>query len=1072
MNSNPFLQPNRTVSLSGSIRYPAGREMALSPCQILSCSASVGVRDGMLPGAVVARQCTVLLHNENGLFTAGLDPVGAYVQLNAHADHTAFPLAAFYVTAVSRPDGSDFITLTGSDALGLYFDAPFQDQLSYPVSLQTLAEYILQKAGFSESLSFPCMAHQVPVKPDWGEISLRGALSFVAQACGCFVTVQADGRIGLCPAFDAAETPYEIFPENTFSCSGGDAAFGPLKGVSIALYGAEKDETPLTVSVDDTPLDNGNRLHIARNPLFMKETAFSRMLAVDMLAVLGGLRLSRLQLSWQGDPAVRLGQRIRVHRTDGSFDDTCITSLSFAADHGFSMQTDCTFHQKKDFAGKVFTASGGINGALLEGEVNGALLKAESVTARKIAASAITAEKLNAGCVTAEKIAANSIAGNHLQANSISSDQLQSASITTEKLAAGAVTAEKIAGKSITAEQLQAGLITAQSGLIGDSAIGTAQIADGSITEAKIVSLNADVIKSGTLQTDRLLLTGEGGVVYEINAASSGLSQSELSKAEYENKIAGSVLVAESVTAAQIAANAVTANKILSGAVTTDKLKANAVTTDKIAAQSVTANKLASDVGSSLDLSSNQSVKLMVSDIQVGGENLLPDTRLMENWSNSRPEGKPVTFSRDHEGFGVAAWPVSEALSWSSIAPDAQNRPFYSAVRNKRVTLSFDFRSDAWQEGEKLTVYLSLSNNGSRTLYRTGTVDVPVSREWVKVEKTYDVTDAFFTSGSGEILDDTRFYPAFYVRVLSGCEIRKMKLEIGNKATDWSPAPEDGAYTTSAVLDRNGIHLNTGGTFTVDSQNFDIDAEGQMTAKAGSIGGWEIAPGSLSSGSGAKHVRLSTEDATYAIWAGAENAGNAPFRVTRDGQVYLTMLYATDQNGQNPQTVNLSANWWRTNRAVQSMDVNGNTLTITLYDGTTVNFKKADGYGYITGLANGSTITIGGYKLNESGQGEIVDSGAITLTLDTENKKVNFSGGAGFKNFTAANGMDVTALYNTGWNEALDHCSYQSDVYRISENQPASPLYMKVGDNYTSVGTGWVRTARATGVYTLPARKT
>jgi hypothetical protein len=245
-----------------------------------------------------------------------------------------------------------------------------------------------------------------------------------------------------------------------------------------------------------------------------------------------------------------------------------------------------------------------------------------------------------------------------------------------------------------------------------------------------------------------------------------------------------------------------------------------------------------------------------------------------------------------------------------------------------------------------------------------------------------------------------------------------------------------------------------------------------MTAKAGAIGGWNIAPGNLSSGSGSKHVRLSTEDATYAIWAGAEAGASAPFRVTRDGKVYLTKLYVTDENGNaqaNP--VNLSGSWWRTNRAVQSMAVSGNTLTITLYDGTSVNFKKADGYGYITGLASGSTITIGGYKLNESGQGEIVDSGSITLTLDTENKKVNFSGGAGFKNFTAANGMDVTEMYNTGWNEALDHCSYQNDVYRISETAPGT-LYVKVGDAYSSVGSSWVKTTRATGVYTLPARKT
>lgn len=1102
MTSTSFLQADRALALSGTIRYSTGREMAVLPAHVLSCSASVGVRDGMLPGAVLARQCTLLLHNKDRLFTSGLDPVGAWVQLQVHAQDEVLPLTAFYVTAASQPDGSEFITLSGQDALGQYFDGPFQDDLSYPVSLKTLAESILQKAGFQENLSFPCMEHLVPVMPEWGDISLRGALAFVTQACGCFAMADAQGHIGLYPAFDAAQIPYEIFPENIFSCSGGDITFGPVNGVRIALHGAEKEDSPLEILLDDAPAGHTDSLNITRNPLFMKDRPDARMLATDMLSGLAGMQLTRLRLSWRGDPSVRLGQRIRVHHTNGSFTDTCITALSFAADNGFTMQTDCTLQKKTSSAGKVFTSSGGLNAALLDGEVNGALLKMESVTARKIAASAITTEKLDAGCVTAEKVAANSIAAGHLQANSISSDKLQSASITTEKLAAGAVTADKIAGKTITADKMQAGLITADSGLISDSAIGTAQIADGSITDAKIVGLTASKITAGTLdaadvnvinlKADNITagtLNGKvipvlgsdkiaDGAVSGVKIVNGAVSTDKIS----DGAVTAAKIVSSAVTTDKLAANAVTANKILSGAVTTDKLSANAVTTDKLAAQSVTANKLASDVGSSLDLSSNNSVKLMVDNVQVGGVNLFPDTRLMDTcWDAQEAPARPITRTVDSEGFTVIHYPAIDvepgAWLWSGVRLYAAHSIPYSQVRNKTVTLSYDWRSVDWPDGNRETYAISFTTrkgDGSNGRSVMKYFDTDASAEWKRRQITYTITDDFFTSNLGGTIDEnTKFYITLWAYHYSAFEIRKIKLELGNKATDWSPAPSDGAYSSSAVLDRTGIHLNTGGTFTVDSKNFDIDAEGQMTAKAGSIGGWEIAPGSLKSGSGTKHVRLSTEDATYAIWAGADAGSSAPFRVTRDGKVYLTKLYVTDENG-NAQTnpVNLSGSWWRTNRAVSSMAVSGNTLTITLYDGTSVNFKKADGYGYITGLANGRTITVGGYKLNESGQGEIVDSGSITLTLDTENKKVNFSGGAGFKNFTAASGMDVTEMYNTGWNECIDNCSYQSKVYTISEHQPASPLYMKVGDSYTSVGTGWVKVTRATGMYRIPAKKT
>ena len=1068
MTSIPFLQADRALSLSGTIRYLSGRETAVLPAHVLSCSASAGVRDGMLPGAVLARQCTLLLHNKDRLFTSGLDPVGAWVQLQVHAQDEALPLTAFYVTAASYPDGSEFITLSGQDALGLYFDRPFQDDLSYPVSLKTLAESILQKAGFQENLSFPCMAHQVPVMPEWGDVSLRGALAFVAQACGCFAMADPQGHIGLYPAFDAAQMPYEIFPENTFSCSGGDITFGPVNGVRIALHGAEKGDSPLEILMDDAPDGHTDSLSIARNPLLMKDQPFARMLATDMLSGLAGMQLTRLRLSWRGDPSVRLGQRIRVHHTDGSFTDTCITALSFAADHGFTMQTDCTLQKKTSSAGRVFTPSGGLNGALLDGEVNGALLKTESVTARKIAASAITTEKLDAGCVTAEKVAASSIATGHLQAGSISSDKLQSGSITTEKLAAGAVTADKIAGKSITADQLRSGLITADSGLIGDSAIGTAQIADGSITDAKIVGLTAGKITAGTLdaadvnvinlKADNITtgtLNGKvipqlgsdkiaDGAVSGVKIVNGAVSTDKIS----DGAVTAAKIVSSAVTTDKLAANAVTANKILAGAVTTDKLSANAVTADKLAAQSVTANKLASDVGSSLDLSSNNSVKLMVDHVQVGGTNLYPDTRLMgeEIWRLASSRVKDIGREGvDEDGYMVIRAEESTGANYNpTCRPYTAHQPLYAALKGKQITFSLEIDTTA--------TYINIEHRIMHTedVYKKYFITyLPLSGQpgWQRVSETFTLTDDLFDTGSGDMEEGDTFVIITKPHQTPVYRLRKIKMEIGNKATDWSPAPQDGAYSASAVLDRSGIHLKTGGTFTVDSQNFDVDGQGKMTAKAGSIGGWSIAPGNLSSGSGTKHVRLSTEDATYAIWAGAEAGGSAPFRVTRDGNVYLTKLFVTDENG-NAQAspVNLSGSWWRTNRAVRSMEVEGNTLTITLYDGTSVNFKKAAV----------SDAEIGGYNL---------ENATILVTVYDENGEVVLEE-------ALSDGGLMEEVYGTGWNECIDNCSYQSEVYTISEHQPASPLYMKVGDSYTSVGTGWVRTARATGMYRIPGKKT
>lgn len=216
---------------------------------------------------------------------------------------------------------------------------------------------------------------------------------------------------------------------------------------------------------------------------------------------------------------------------------------------------------------------------------------------------------LAADIITADRIAAGAIEAYHIKSNTIDAD----------KIKAGSITGDRIAAKTITASQLRSGLITATSGLIAIGAIQNAQIADGSITAAKIVSLNADVIESGTLKTDRLLLVGEGGVVYEINAKSSGLTQTELSKEEYQNKLNGTVIVAKSITADQIAAKALTANEIA----------ANTITAAEIDVANLFASEATIAEINTMDIRGNKYLQMAVNDIEVGGRNLIRNSRHM-----------------------------------------------------------------------------------------------------------------------------------------------------------------------------------------------------------------------------------------------------------------------------------------------------------------------------------------------------------------------------------------------------------------------------------------------------------
>lgn len=416
------------------------------------------------------------------------------------------------------------------------------------------------------------------------------------------------------------------------------------------------------------------------------------------------------------------------------------------------------------------------------GSITADKLDAGAVTAEKIAANAVEADKIKAGAVTANKISANAVTAEKISAEAITSDKIKAGAIDTDKLKAGAVTAEKIASKTITADLIKAKTITADSGIIDDSAIGTAQIADGSITSAKIVELNADLIKTGTLSAERLLLVGEDGVIYKINAASSGLSMTELAKDQYKNYINGTVIVAKSITAAQIAAQSITGNEILAGSVT-----AKEINVSDLFASEATINEL-----NAMDIRGNKYLQLYVTDkvdgISVGGRNLLRNTNHgTVNWDWAMQTGgktieeyldggvRAVKMTRDatpHAGWSVISYAIGED-AYALLEPDAE------------YIVSMDYKSTvAAPNGISVNI---CTGEATDHAIQTATYDKAIpADEWTHIAvpiKTKSALPAF----NYQLVYLTGFSSA----VNSVHIFKNLKLEKGNKATDWSPAPED-----------------------------------------------------------------------------------------------------------------------------------------------------------------------------------------------------------------------------------------------------------------------------------------
>ena len=196
---------------------------------------------------------------------------------------------------------------------------------------------------------------------------------------------------------------------------------------------------------------------------------------------------------------------------------------------------------------------------------------------------------------------------------------------------------------------------------------------------------------------------------------------------------------------------------------------------------------------------------------------------------------------------------------------------------------------------------------------------------------------------------------------------------------------------------------------------FKINTDGSIEASSGEIGGWTIGSDSLYAGSGENCVSLSTGDSTYAIWAGAEESNSAPFRVAKDGTVYLTKLYVTDENGvaqNNP--VDLRTSYWKVDSAyahsVKSMSVENDILQIELYNGDKVNFKKA---------AANITTTVGGsgtdFVVSVKNGSELVESKYFTGNLIGNDADAYT---AVYHNGVAYGIVEVGSVYNKGYDDA------------------------------------------------------
>ena len=330
------------------------------------------------------------------------------------------------------------------------------------------------------------------------------------------------------------------------------------------------------------------------------------------------------------------------------------------------------------------------------------------------------------------------------------------------------------------------GVIVSSAGKIGNFTINSALYSNNHS------AWNSNV--SGIYINNDGISGGAGGKWWLWNDGSAKIGAMTLSAAGVLTVPAANVsgkLTAATIDGTQITANTITADQIATGAIKTDELDANAVTSAKIKAGEVKADNIATDAVTAIKIQAgavtadkldattiNASKKLTVgamtdaaansilnSELEIGGRNLFRYTSLIDVISNKWVKNGTAACSVNGEKLTITG--AGEVYPYSNYYT-----PYVIPI-GTTITLSCYFYENTVSDGNRYIYYAVTPG------WRNKRVPANYVGLW---QETFTLTEEL-----------TVLCPEYDLRNSTGGQwvVSPLKLEIGNKATAWSPAPED-----------------------------------------------------------------------------------------------------------------------------------------------------------------------------------------------------------------------------------------------------------------------------------------
>lgn len=450
-------------------------------------------------------------------------------------------------------------------------------------------------------------------------------------------------------------------------------------------------------------------------------------------------------------------------------------------------------------------------------------LTANTASIKKLNADKANVTDLNAANASIDDLKANKANVTDLNAAKAQIDDLVAKQITADYLKANYADIDlaNVSNAWIQNGVIKNGAITEAA--IHDGAITNVKIADASIEAAKIKSINADTITTGTLKTNRLIITdndGNDSIVKAINIAN-GVAEAEVNSKQlqaasidvvdltaFKAKIAqfdmkdnaiysGKTSITDPTSGIYISTNGIGAgNGALVGSTESPvqiyadggmklKGKNGCIDFDAVAGE-LDINATSLKIGSKT-VASNEDVTNAVNGVEVGGRNLILNSDV---WTSSGVTSTGVTASIEDGALKVVT--TSGNGYWHHFQCD--NVIEENLNEGDAFTFSIEIKSE---DGTNPPAIYFKPGMG----YYKFTGSVSSDYSWVHYTGVWKKTNPIQMHFGWSDTVGTYY-------------IRKIKFEKGNKATDWTPAPEDigsdvNALTTRVATAETSIDQNS-----------------------------------------------------------------------------------------------------------------------------------------------------------------------------------------------------------------------------------------------------------------------